>query len=466
MPTRILSILLCCSLLFGCYSHKPPPDIVNDEQYTAKTVAEHRGLPADVKLLDLDLAVEIALANNPNYAATRCSIAAAYARFYQSLSAYFPTLSGNFKASQTQYLPQNQGGQGGDTKWLPTYGAMLSAQWVVFNGLMDTMNMLASRYAAKESESMNRDSRRLLIQSVIITYNQVLLNRAQMRIAEANEMFQQQMVDDTQLKYDAGAASLSDLLNFKILKNNAADSVIIARLSYDTFRFMLAELMGLSTSEIPEDAKFPEIDMDKELDYSLGVDFYMDMALSQRPDLQAFRESLAASKFSMYATWGSFLPNVVLNTNYGYSRTDQKENYPIGSAKPRSVDLLYNYGMNINWLLFDGGSRWAQVRQAQANVAISEEQLADKWITVVSEVRQAHVKLISNIAETKIIAETLEMTKKQRDLVREEYNAGNTSVTRLNEAQKDLINAQINHISSMIDIENAKAQIDAACGSK
>ena len=457
---------LFCFMLSGCYSYKAPPDITDGDQYTAKTRADQRCLPIDDKILNLENSISIALANNPNYTSTKHSMAAAYARFYQSLSVFFPTISGNFNANQYQYVPMNQGGLGGNTKWRPTYGATLAGQWVVFNGLMDTMNMLAARYSAKQTESLNRDSRRLLIQSIIVTYNQVLLNRAQMRIAEADEMFEQQMVDDTQLKYDAGAASLSDLLNFKILKNNATDNVITSRLNFDTFRFMLAELMGLTTGEIPDDVQFPELDIGKDMEFSLGVEFYLDLALSQRPDLQSFRESLEANKYLLYSSWGSFLPNVILNMNYGYSRTDQQENYPVGSARPRSLDLLYNYGMNVNWLLFDGGSRWAQVRQSQANVAFSEEQLADKWITVVTEVRQAHAKLVSNIAEAKILGDTLDMTKKQRDLVREEYNAGNTSITRLNEAQRDLILAQLNHISALIDIENAKAQIDAACGSR
>ena len=463
---RCLSLFAACALLAGCYSYKPPPEIVDGGHFTTRTRAEQRGLPIGLGELSLDAAIDIALANNPSYAVTRHSMAAAYARFYQSLSTFLPTVSGNLNGTQYQYIPQNQGGMGGDTRWQPTYGATLSGQWIVFNGLMDTMNMLSARYSAKQSASLNRDARRLLVQSIILTYNQVLLNRSQMRIAEADEMFEQQMVDDTQLKYDSGAAALSDLLNFKILTNNATDAVITSRLSYDTYRFMLAELMGLTTGEIPDDVRFPELELGNVEDLSLSVEFHLDMALAQRPDLQSMREALAASKYNLYSSWGSFLPNVTLNTNYGFSRTDQLENYPVGSARPRSQDLLYNYGMNINWLLFDGGARWAQVRQAQANVAFSEEQLASKWIGVVAEVRQAHTALAANIADARIISDTLEMTKKQRDLVREEYNAGNTSITRLNEAQRDLIRAQLNNVSALISIQNSKTRLDTACGSR
>ncbi len=449
-------------LLAGCYSYKSPSEITEGDQLTAKTRVEHRGLPVDLRQLDLETAVDIALANNPTYAAAQHSMAAAYARFYQSLSAFSPTVSGNLSSTQYQYYAP----LGGDSPWAPTYGAVLTGQWVVFNGFMDTMNAMAARSSAKQSASLNRDARRLLMQSVILTYNQVLLSISQMRIAEANETFQQQMVDDTQLKFDAGASPLSDLLNFKILKNNAANGVIIARLGYDTNRIVLASLMGMTAGEIPPATKFPDIDTEKATELSLSVEFYLDMALAQRPVLRSLGEALSASESYLYVTWGSFLPNVVLGMNYGFSRTDQLENYPVGSARPRSQDLLYNYGMNVNWLLFDGGARWAQVRQAQANLAISQEQLTDKWITVVTEVREAHVEFAANIADAKILGDTLVMTKKQRDLVRSEYDAGNTSVVRVNEVQRDLINAQLRFATALINIENSKAKLDTAVASR
>ena len=51
---------------------------------------------------------------------------------------------------------------------------------------------------------------------------------------------------------------------------------------------------------------------------------------------------------------------------------------------------------------------------------------------------------------------------KQRDLVKEEYDAGNTELTRLNEAQRDKVQAETDFISALVNMRNAKAQLDAA----
>ena len=53
---------------------------------------------------------------------------------------------------------------------------------------------------------------------------------------------------------------------------------------------------------------------------------------------------------------------------------------------------------------------------------------------------------------------------KQRDLVDDEYRAGNAELTRLNEAQRDLVSAETNLASSYINVQNAKAQLDAVVG--
>jgi outer membrane protein TolC len=57
------------------------------------------------------------------------------------------------------------------------------------------------------------------------------------------------------------------------------------------------------------------------------------------------------------------------------------------------------------------------------------------------------------------------LTQKTRELVEEEYKAGNASITRLNEAQRDLVLADTDLSTSIIDLENSKAKLDAAIGS-
>ena len=71
---------------------------------------------------------------------------------------------------------------------------------------------------------------------------------------------------------------------------------------------------------------------------------------------------------------------------------------------------------------------------------------------------------MQTVRQTRLYEKNLEFSKKQRDLVDEEYRAGNAELTRLNEAQRDLVRAETNLASSYIAIQNAKAQLDSAVG--
>ena len=92
----------------------------------------------------------------------------------------------------------------------------------------------------------------------------------------------------------------------------------------------------------------------------------------------------------------------------------------------------------------------------------SDYTLANTWITVVAEVRTAYDNYLTCLKQVKISQKSLELYRKIRDLVEEEYRAGNTELTRLNEAQNDLVTAEGNLVSSVVEMNNAKAQLEAA----
>ena len=459
-PTLLISI---AAILGGCYSYKPPPEAISGTTYTSLTPKAHQDLPETCKELSLDKAKAIAIANNPGYLATRHSMAAATARFYKSLSDYLPTISATFDWQENKYTPANQGGIGrnrGGNRSVRKRGA-ITGRWMVFNGLMRTMDMLAAKHDEKQSEALTRDSRRLLVESVTISYNNILLSKENIRIAKADELFNTQLHDETKLKFEAGAVPLSDVLNFEIRVNNAKNAVIDEEYNFFTSRSILAELMGFTSGILPEDI-FPDL---KPIDdqFSIDVGVYLDTALKNRPDLKAFREGMAASQYNVYAKWGAFAPTAYINSSWGYSRTDGGYS---GRYKftPHVSDRSFNYGFDAEWVIFNGGKRIAELREAQASLAEEKENLTEKWISVVAEVRQSYQDRVRKSKQIKIYKKNLKLVTKNRELVEESYKAGNTSITRLNEAQNDLVNADSDYTSSIIDLENAKVKLNAAIG--
>ncbi len=84
---------------------------------------------------------------------------------------------------------------------------------------------------------------------------------------------------------------------------------------------------------------------------------------------------------------------------------------------------------------------------------------------MVTDVRTAYDNYLTNLKQVKLNQKNLEIVRKTRDLVDQEYTAGSTGITRLNEAQRDLVDAESALASAVVNLHNAKAQLLAAVNS-
>jgi outer membrane protein TolC len=235
--------------------------------------------------------------------------------------------------------------------------------------------------------------------------------------------------------------------------------------------YTLATLMGITEAALPEKIKFPE--MSAEIDEQISaVEVYIDTALANRPDLKGYREAVGSAEYTLYSRWGAFSPTVTFNSGWNYYRGKTQNDMRYGQTYQGAsqYDTIlnqtqFNYGGTVSWTLFDGTYRIMRVREAQALLAQSQYTLAAKWIEVVQDVRSAYDNLLTSRKQAILYKKTLVYVTKQRDLVEEEYKAGNTELTRLNEAQNTLVSAQSKFVNSLVNVHNAKAQLEAAINS-
>lgn len=466
--------ILCCfliavsaaSVMTGCATYKKPFAGVEQSHYTTVTEKEKTALPKDLTLLTLEEAQNIALSNNPGFKMKYFAIATARARYYQSFSSYYPTLNATMEVSQRFSRTLADHNFDKIRSQQDTYAPGLSGSWLLFNSLVREMNVLAARHTWKGSIAQEDDARRLLIRAVAYAYNDVMLAAAQQRIAIADMNYSADLLKDTQIKFEAGAVPLSDVLNFKIRYNNGESSLVEAQYSYAANKYVLAGLLGLTDGTIDEKVKFPEMPS-AEGEVLPDVSVFLDTALANRPDLRAYRENLEAAKFSYWSSLCAFGPTVSANYSISYTHNryltkgidntnrDYRQSYYTGTGG-------LNYGITASWNLFEGGNTYFNARAAQATMAQAEYQLAEAWIEVITDVRTAYDYYITNLKQVKLYQKTYELTKQTRDLVEEEYKAGNAELTRLNEAQRDLVTAENNLVSSVVKMNNAKAQLEAA----
>lgn len=447
----------------GCYEYKAPPAATLGETYTRRDRDKADELLNGITELTLADAQRIAMLNNPTYIAASHAVNAARMRYYQAWGAYSPVVSANFTLQENDSWSRRQENSSGPTRTRRfSTSTGVSATWLVFDGLAREFNIKAASHSLDYQRLLEEDECRTLMRAVAYAYNDVLLAIENKRISLEDRNFQQISLKDTQMKFQAGAVPLSDVLNFEIQMNAADGDLIAADYQYETAIYSLAVLMGYPEGTLPPEIKFPS-DFKTNFSDLPSVDIYLDTALANRPDLKGYREQLEVARYQMYQTYSAYSPtvNAFLDLSYGTNLSRYS-----GGQSPYSHSYsespAIGYGLTADWTIFNGFIRYNKMREYQAAVAVADFQVAQKWLDVVGEVRAAYANYIQSVRQTRIYEKTRDLSAKQRDLVDEGYRAGNVELTRLNEAQRDLVEAETNLASSYVAIQNAKAQLDAA----
>ena len=451
----------------GCTSYEPPPKAVTRSSFTDIPDAEQKRMSvASKNILTLEDAQSLAVQNNPSFKTKYFAIVAARAAYYGAFAPYFPKLTVSYKIGQSFSEPNNvyRNNIRNGSRTFET-GPAASATWMIFDSFAREMNLLAAKHDWKQSEALELDARRLLVRSVAYAYNDILLAMAKIRIARENMKFQNSQLKENELKFEVGAVPLSNVLNFKAYYNTAESDLYTAQYAFASSKYSLAQLMGLTEGTIPETVKFPDVPSpDGELLAALPV--YLDAALANRPDLKAYREALEVSKYNYWSSICAFGPTVSLSANIGYDVGQTRtKNYSGGADYTNKYETFtFSYGATASWEIFSGGKTFFNMRSQQASMLQSDYTMANTWISIITEVRTAYDGYLTCLKQVKISQKSLELYRKIRDLVAEEYQAGNTELTRLNEAQRDFVSAETTLATYVINMHNAKAQLQAAVG--
>ncbi len=461
--------LIAAAMLGGCYEYPPPPVSTLGETYSQRQRDEADEMFKDITSLSLADAQRIALHNNPTYIAAHHAVAAAHMRYLQTFAGYMPKITANFSFSGSDSWNTKVGTNSNDfgspvrhprTDSLNT-NVGVQATLLLFDGLNREFGVMAASHSEKYYQRLDENACRTMMLAVAQAYNSVLLQIENRRIAEEDRNFQKISLRDTQYKFDAGAVPLSSVLNFAILMNNAEVNVVRAEYNYESAVYALALLMGYPDGTFPKEVKFSGHIKTDFIELP-AIDIYLDTALANRPDLKGYREQLEIAKYQLYQQYASFSPTVSGFFNWGFGTNASYSN--AYDNRSRSDNTSISYGIQADWTIFSGLARYNKMREYQANLAIADYQAAAQWFQVVNDVRTAYASYVQSTRATKLLQQVRDLSAKQRDLVDDEYRAGNTELTRLNEAQRDFVDAEANLATSYIGIQNARAQLDAAVG--
>ncbi len=426
MPRRLLTLFFLASVALPGFSSAGEIDIQRLDR------------------LDLRTAAQIALEQNPSLAAAAARVAQAREQLARARARYWPTVDAEGAGARVDLSRNDYEEALAQARFLnpaatvedpqDRYRANLTANWVLFDGFERKFANLSARYGEQRSEAARRDAQRLLLSAVATTYFQAQLSNEDIAISKADEAFNLRQLEEAKARRRLGTGSLSDELNFRVRVNSAKTSRIQAEVAYETNRIALAALLGLPGAAFPEQVSLaPLAEETEEEMMPPAPEPLVEYARSHRPDLIEADLGLKQAEAEVRRVQARFWPTVNLTGTLDGTREEdlQFEGDDFGN----SVSLNFRYN------LFSGGADSARYREARARKREGEKNMENLLLAASSEVRTSAARVASAQRQVALQRDNAELVRRTRDLVEKEYNAGQASLVRLNEAQRDLTTA-------------------------
>jgi outer membrane protein len=417
--------------------------------------------------LDLETAILAALSKNPTIGAAIARVQQAKQRVVQARSGYFPRVdatgsAARVKLSETDYqtsrlTAQFIGPSAQTDNPEDHFNIGISASYTLFDGFERKFRNAAARYGEAASTAALEDTRRLMASTVAASFLGAQLALENVYIAKADEDFNHRLLEEAQIKHRVGTGTLSDVLNFQVRMNQAVTNRINQENDYYARLYSLAALMGLSDARPTDDTRPIRLDTLRPDDLIRpDAESLVRQAVDTRPDLSRMRADLQQAEVSVGIARADYYPTVSLSGAWTGER--------IEDPGFKEDDFGNRVQLNLSYNLFSGGLTRAGVFEAEERKIEVDKNLQNQVLVAASEVRTAVTGVLSAQTQVTLQQENAALVTQTRDLVEKEYRAGQGSLVRLNEAQRDLTNAQGQLALAMVALRQAWIELETRSG--
>ena len=367
---------------------------------------------------------------NENLKASVAQVASARATLAASRTAVFPTLSAGFSGTRSG-TPQTNASNGSpsnslslsaNASWeIDLWGRLAQASSGAQAGLQASSNDLAAATLSAQA---------LLAQ----TYFSLRAAEAQQALYARSVAAYQRSLDLTQVRYQAGVAARSDVLQAQTQLKSAQAQALDSVAQRAQLEHAIAVLLGQppSTFSIGRNERLPVPPTVPEL---LPASL-----LERRPDIAAAKARVTVAYTQIGIADAAFFPSLTLSANAGYRNSTLAN---LVSAP----NLFWSLGPSIAASIFDGGQRKLASAQARNSADVATSNYRQAVLTALQEVEDNLVLADQLQQEAQLQAEASESAGRALEITLDQYRAGTVGYLNVAAAQSAALNSEISLLS-------------------
>ena len=415
--------------------------------------------------LDLPQLIEIALELNPATRASWQGAKAAAARLGESMAPYYPEVG--------------FAGAGGATKDVEPFPEkrVIVREKLVVPELQVSYTLLdfgrrtakaeeARRLLAAANFSFNRSIQRVIyeVEASFYSYDAA---RALEAAARLNLELAQSVQSDVQKRVEVGLSTRPEYLLAKQVEARAIYDLESSKVGVNNSRAKLALAMGLPANTDLHAVELFEEPIPEELDQQ--VEEMIDIALGERPDLQAQVAHLRASEARLVKAKADFFPVIGLEGSYGgrwwdYRLSGGPGQLIQGGTTIQSLDSVYEALVVIEWPLFEGFSRMNRVKKARAERERERAKLRALELEATNEVWSVYYDYKAAYRKYDYGMALLDASNEAYQATLEAFDAGLSTIDDLLRAESDFAAARYTLIGARSELLATSARLGFALG--
>jgi outer membrane protein TolC len=446
---------------------------------------------AQVETFGLVRAVQVGLANSRVMANAEYQLQAANMQVKDAWGSAFPDIfaSASYSRSvikQEIFLPAEFfGGPPGETRPIPVgsdnnWNAHFEISQPLFEYGIVVGVGAANRFRELKEEEL-RGTAQQVVSVIRDAYFATLLSVEQLRLVEESLERVGATLEETRARHRAGLVSSYDVLRLEVEFASVEANLQLARNRVEARKRTLLVEMGLDPKlviDIEGDLNAMDLEDPSANDiYNAELlrlagpaeeeiqdeERLLELAYNQRTDLRQLRSAVSLEESRVSGEKSEFYPKLSFFSNYDIM-AQQNDPVKFFGTGGQTRTSFANAGLQLEIPIFQGGSRFARVHEAEAMVRQQETLLERAEQEAINQIRT----LVDGVSEARqrAASQKLAVQSAQRgfDIATAEYGEGIGSQLQVTDAEEALRQSQFAYAQAAFDYLSARSLLDLALG--
>ena len=305
----------------------------------------------------------------------------------------------------------------------------------IFDGFGTWNRWRGAKHGRDSAEDRYLETRQAVVYETEVRYVEVLKQLDLFEVSNQALEVSSEQLKKTEAMRELGASTLADVYKAQVDHQNNILTQITTERDVRVAKASLLTWMGLDPrTEIELEQQDPWEDVPYTLDEAV------ERARGSNPSLKAAAASVSAFKHEVRAARSNYFPSIDIAASGDYT------NFEFG--QPTNENTFWQYGIFMNWNVFDGLLTKASVNRAQSSLTRTERELIDTERNVLFVVTQAWYDL--EVARRAIdVAElTVRSSEEDHRLASERFRIGEGTILDVIDANVNLTRARADFVSS------------------